>query len=65
MKVSHARATTSATFDDPNLVSASGPVPIMTLADKAGLHTLADQRPSVPTDNGANPGAKVTSWRRE
>lgn len=61
MKVSHTRAATSATFDDPNLVSASGLVPILSLADKAGLHTLADQRLSVPTDKGANPGAKVTS----
>ena len=55
MKVSHTRAATSATFDDPNLVSASGLVPILSLADKAGLHTLADQRLSVPTDKGANP----------
>lgn len=61
MKVSHTRAATSATFDDPNLVSASGLVPIMTLADEAGLHALADQHITVPTDKGANAGAKITS----
>ncbi|MDN5806529.1 MAG: IS1380 family transposase [Brevibacterium sp.] len=61
MKVSHTPAATSATFDDPNLVSAAGLVPILALADNAGLHTLADKHLSVPTDKGANAGAKVTS----
>jgi len=51
----------SATFDDPNLVSAAGLVPIMKIAKDAGLHRLADQHLSVPTDKGANAGLKVAS----
>ena len=35
--LSHACAATSAVFDDPNLVSAAGLVPVLALADAAGL----------------------------
>jgi hypothetical protein len=31
----------SARFDDPNLVSLAGPVLVMSLAERAGLHALA------------------------
>ena len=48
-------------FDDPNLVSAAGLVPVLALADRAGLRRLADQHLSVPTDKGANAGLKVAS----
>jgi hypothetical protein len=48
-------------FDEPNLVSAAGLVPLMALASKAGLRELADQRMSVPTDKGANAGRKISS----
>jgi hypothetical protein len=48
-------------FDDPNLVSAAGLVPLLKLADLAGLQTMAGQHLSVPTDKGANAGAKVAS----
>jgi hypothetical protein len=48
-------------FDDPNLVSAAGLVPMVKLADRAGLRALADQHLSVPTDKGANAGLKVVS----
>jgi hypothetical protein len=51
----------SATFDELNLVSAAGLVPLMALARKAGLRELADQRMSVPTDKGANAGLKLSS----
>lgn len=61
MQLSHTPAATSATFDDPNLVSTAGLVPTIKLATSAGLDTLADTRLTVPTDKGANPGAKVTS----
>ena len=61
MQLSHTRQVVSATFDDPNLVSAAGLVPVMNLAGKAGLRSLADQWLSVPTDKGANPGLKVAS----
>ncbi len=61
MQLSHTRRVVSASFDDPNLVSAAGLVPIMKLAEKAGLRKLADKWLSVPTDKGANAGVKVTS----
>lgn len=46
-------------FDDPNLVSAAGLVPMLRLAQHAGLDRLARSRLSVPTDKGANAGGKV------
>jgi hypothetical protein len=61
MQVSHTPAAVSASFDDPNLVSTSGLVPVMRLAQNAGLGQLAQQWLSVPSDKGANAGAKVSS----
>ena len=55
------RCVVSATFDDPNLVSAAGLVPVMKLAQNAGLRSLADEWLSVPGDKGANAGLKVSS----
>jgi hypothetical protein len=48
-------------FDDPNLVSSAGLVPMVALAESAGLHTLAQAHLTVPTDKGANAGLKVAS----
>jgi hypothetical protein len=48
-------------FDDPNLVSAAGLIPVLALADRAGLRRLAEQHVSVPSDKGANAGLKVAS----
>jgi hypothetical protein len=48
-------------FDDPNLVSAGGLLPVLALAEEAGLRGLADEHLSVPTDKGANAGLKVAS----
>src|SRR4051794_41764854 len=61
MQLSHTRPVVSVAFDEPNLVSAAGLVPLMALAHKAGLRELADERMSVPTDKGANPGLKLSS----
>src|SRR5450759_2653279 len=61
MQLSHTHAISSAVFDDPNLVSSAGLVPVLALARSAGLGRLADQHLSVPTDKGANPGLKVAS----
>jgi hypothetical protein len=61
MQLSHTRPVVSATFDDPNLVSAAGLVPVMRIAAEAGLRDLADHRLTVPTDRGANAGLKVSS----
>jgi hypothetical protein len=61
VKLSHTLASTSAVFDDPNLVSAGGLVPVLALADRAGLGGLAEKHLTVPTDKGANAGLKVAS----
>ena len=61
MQVSHKPSAVSVSFDEPNLVSAAGLLPVMTLACDAGLHELADDWLSVPTDKGANAGLKVAS----
>jgi len=59
MQVKHAPAAVSAVFDDPNLVSTAGLVPMLRLARQAGLDELAQERLSVPTDKGSNAGGKV------
>lgn len=59
MQFKHAPAAVSAMFDDPNLVSAAGLVPMLRLAQHAGLDRLSQSRLSVPTDKGANAGGKV------
>lgn len=61
MKLSHTVRATSTAFDDPNLVSAGGLVPVLALADRGGLRDLADAHLTVPTDKGANAGLKVAS----
>ena len=61
VKLSHTLVVTSAVFDDPNLVSSGGLVPVLALAESAGLRDLADQHLTVPTDKGANAGLKVAS----
>lgn len=59
MQFKHAPAAVSAVFDDPDLVSSAGLVPMLRLARSAGLDRLSQSRLSVPTDRGANAGAKV------
>jgi len=61
MRLSHSRPVVTARFDEPNLVSASGLVPVMRLAASAGLDALAEDRLTLPTDKGANPGGKVSA----
>ena len=61
MQLSHSLPVVSATFDEPNLVSAAGLVPLMKLADRAGLERLGDEHLSVPGDKGANAGLKLSS----
>src|SRR2546421_6091034 len=61
MRLSHIRPVVSASFDEPNLVSAAGLVPLMALAGRAGLRQLADEWLSVPTDKGAHAGLKLSS----
>ncbi len=61
MRLSHTLGRTSVAFDDPNLVSVGGLVPVLALAGSAGLPGLADEHLTVPTDKGANAGLKVAS----
>jgi hypothetical protein len=61
MQLSHMRPVAGAVFDEPNLVSAAGLVPVLALARDAGLQALADEHLSVPTDKGANAGLKIAS----
>ena len=61
MRLSHTAPVAAASFDEPNLVSASGLIPVMRLAGNAGLGDLGGQLLSVPTDRGANAGGKVTA----
>lgn len=61
MQLSHTRPVVSARFDEPNLVSGAGLVPLMKLAHEAGLGDLGDEHLSVPTDKGANAGLKLSS----
>jgi len=61
MQLCHTSAATSAVFDDPNLVSSAGLVPVLALARSVGLRELSDRHLSVPTDKGANAGLKVSS----
>lgn len=61
MRLSHSLARTSVAFDDPNLIAHAGLLPMLALAEAAGLTDLADSQLSVPTDKGANAGLKVAS----
>jgi Transposase DDE domain group 1 len=58
VRLSHTPARTRPVFDDPNLVSHAGLVPVMALAARAGLHDLASHvRPAG--DCGANADLKI------
>jgi len=51
--------TIDARFDDPNLIGAAGLVPLMLLAERAGLHTLLAEHLSVPSPNAAVKASSV------
>jgi len=56
MRVSHG---VTAVFDDPNLVSCAGLVPVLELADRAGLPRLVAEYLRLTRLGGANPQVKV------
>ena len=67
MNLSHAWSKSTPLFDDENLVSCAGLVPVMALAEQTGLSqlvaervTLASQPARVPSA-GVNPAGKLTS----
>ena len=45
MQLSHTLPVVSASFDEPNLVSSAGLVPVMALAEQAGLHAALRRLP--------------------
>ena len=51
----------SARFDDPNLVSSAGLVPVMALAERVGLGALVDEHVGVPGPAGAHAPGKVAA----
>src|SRR5229473_1477083 len=61
MQLCHTFSSSLACFDEPTLVSSAGLVPVLALADRAGLRSLADERLTVPTDKGSHAGAKVSA----
>jgi DDE family transposase len=61
MRACHSPTAVSARFDEPNLVSCAGLVPVMRLADRVGLDRVASELVRVPGSAGAHAGAKVSS----
>jgi hypothetical protein len=64
VRACHTAGAVSATFDELNLVSCAGLVPVLRLAERAGLPAVAQQRVRLAASAGsaaANAGAKITS----
>jgi Transposase DDE domain group 1 len=59
VRLFHGLAKTHASFDDPNLVSHAGLVPVMALADRAGLADLAAEHVRPGGDCGVSAHLKV------
>jgi hypothetical protein len=61
MRLLHSAARTQAVFDNQNVVSFAGLVPVMRLAQDAGLHELLAQRVRLGTSIGSNPAGKIST----
>jgi hypothetical protein len=59
VRLLHALAKTRASFDDPHLVSHAGLVPVMALAERAGLGELVAEHVRPAGDCGVNAHLKV------
>src|SRR5271166_6458670 len=59
VRLLHSLARTHASFDDPNLVSHSGLVPVMALAQRAGLADLVAEHVRPGGECGVNAELKV------
>ena len=59
MRLSHDPLRISASFDDPNLVSRAGLVPVMALAERAGLAALVRRHVTIAAKTGVYPEVKV------
>jgi hypothetical protein len=61
MQLSHTFAAMGAEFDDASVIGSAGLVPLVALAQSAGLPGLVVEHLGVPTDKGANADLKVMS----
>jgi hypothetical protein len=61
VRLSHNHSGVVAEFDEPNLVSCAGLVPVMRLAERVGLAGLVDRRVRPDLPAGANPGGKAAA----
>jgi hypothetical protein len=59
VRLLHDLARIHATFDDPNLVSRAGLVPVMALAQRAGLGDLVEEHVRIGRECGVNAHLKV------
>src|SRR2546421_9388071 len=59
--MSHAGRAVNAAFDDPNLVSCAGLVPVMGLAEQVDLAGLVAARVRPDLSTGSNPGGKAAA----
>jgi len=59
VRLLHSLAKTQASFDDPNLVSQAGLVPVMALAERAGLAALVAEHVRPGGECGVNADLKV------
>jgi hypothetical protein len=59
VRLLHDLAKIHVSFDDPNLVSRAGLVPVMALAQRAGLAALAGEQVAIAGRCGVNPHLKV------
>jgi Transposase DDE domain group 1 len=61
VRLLHAPSRVDASFDEPNLVSAAGLLPLMRLAASTGLWRLVRERLRVGGPCGANPAGKIAT----
>jgi hypothetical protein len=59
MRLPHDPLKISASFDDPNLVSRAGLVPVMSLAERAGLGGVVRRHVQITAKTGVYPEVKV------
>ena len=61
MRLRHGTPVVRATFDDPNLVSCGGLVPVMRLAELCDLSGIVRDWVHLPSSIGSSPDGKVTT----
>src|SRR5260370_40862052 len=59
VRLSHDPLKTHASFDDPNLVSRAGLVPVMALAERCGLADLVREHVKITSQAGVNADLKA------